>query len=103
MTRFMRDLTSKFRRHVTRKDVWAWLLGDAIPSPSERQILITQLNSQGWKVTPRDFVRSTAASNHPLFINLRLLRHSLDRSVLETMFFGDRHNKKGSENADQEV
>lgn len=102
-TRFMRSLRASLSHHYTLGELWSYLLGDAIPSPVVRQALIDLLNSQGWKVDTRDFIRSTAASNHPLFINLRLLRHSLDRDTLELTFFDDRHHKKGHSNADQKV
>jgi len=92
-SRFLQELKSSFSRHWTYAELWSLLLGDKIPTESQQQVLLDHFRSHGWKVTPRDFVRGTAASNHPVFINLRMLRHTLSRSELESLFFNDnRHN-----------
>ena len=80
---FISTLRYAFSHHYTLKDVWAMLLGDKVPSPYQRQVLIAHFKSYGLEVSPRDFIRGTAASNNPIFINLRLLRRSGDRYVLE--------------------
>lgn len=94
-TGFMQELKSLFSRHWTYDELWSLLLGDKIPNKSQQQVLLDHFRSHGWKVTPRDFIRGTAASNHPVFINLRMLRHTLSRSELASLFFNDnRHNNR---------
>ena len=90
---FLQELRTAFVRHITYDTVWSLLLGDKVPSKHQQQVLLDHFRSHGWKVTPRDFIRGTAASNHPVFINLRMLRHTLSRSELDALFFNDnRHN-----------
>ena len=79
---FVSTLRGAFSTHPTLDTLWAWLLGDVVPSEREAGVLIDHFRSYGLEVSPRDFVRGTAASNNPIFIHLRLLRRSLDRSDL---------------------
>jgi len=84
---FIRTLLSSFRHHHSVQEAWDWLLGNKIPSPAQRQVLISHFKSYGLEVSPRDFIRGTAASNNPIFIQLRLLRRNPDgcSSFLQTL------------------
>ena len=99
-----REIQIDSPRHPSFATIWSWLSGESIPPENARRLLVDKLNSRGWKVRARDFVRGTAASNHPAFILLRMLRGTLSRSDLIHMFFDDRQNKacvhERSENAD---
>ena len=86
-SKFLSDLRTALPGGKTYKTVWAWLLGDSIPPPCCQKILIAHLREQGWNVGPRDFIRGAAASNHPLFVHLRLLRSSLSSESLDQLFF----------------
>lgn len=92
-SKFLQELRSSFSRHWTYDELWALLLGDTLPSKHQQQVLLAHFRSHGWNVSPRDFIRGTAASNHPVFINLRLLRHSLSRSELDILFFAGNYKK----------
>ena len=70
------------------------LLGDSIPHRNAIGVLVDQLTQLGWNVSPRDFLRGTAASNNRNLILMRMLRDKLTRYELEKMFFGIRHNKR---------
>ena len=93
-TEFIRTLRASFSTHPTLDTLWSLLLGEVVPTPAQQQILLDHFRSYGFEVLPRDFVRGTAASNNPIFINLRLLRRSLDRSSLELLFFSNRQLRK---------
>lgn len=93
-TEFIRTLRAAFSTHPTLDELWALLLGETVPSPAQQKILLAHFRSYGFEVLPRDFIRGTAASNNPIFINLRLLRRSLDRSSLECLFFANRQRRK---------
>ena len=93
-TEFIRTLRAAFSTHPTLDTLWSLLLGDVVPTPAQQKILLDHFRSYGFEVLPRDFIRGTAASNNPIFINLRLLRQSLDRSNLECLFFSNRQCRK---------
>ena len=79
---------------TTYETLWSMLLGELVPSQKHIGVLVDHFNQLGWNVTPRDFLRGTAASNNQSFILLRLLRNSLSRSELEKQFFGIRQHKR---------
>ena len=81
---FISTLRRSFKHHHTLNEVWDWLLGNKIPSPNQRQVLIAHFKSYGLEVSPRDFIRGTAASNNPIFIQLRLLRRGEAESNIIT-------------------
>ena len=93
-TEFIRTLRASFSTRPTLDTLWALLLGDVVPTPYQQKVLLAHFRSYGFEVLPRDFIRGTAASNNPIFINLRLLRRSMDRSSLESLFFSNRLRRK---------
>ena len=99
---FISTLISAFKFHPNYKRVWDWLLGNKIPSPSQQRVLIAHFKSYGIEVSPRDFIRGTAASNNPIFIHLRLLRRSGDGSdVLSSFPKSSAQHEKGSRHAEK--
>lgn len=97
-TEFIRTLRASFSTRPTLDTLWALLLGDVVPTPYQQKVLLAHFRSYGFEVLPRDFIRGTAASNNPIFINLRLLRRSMDRSSLESLFFSNRLRRKEESN-----
>ena len=98
-SKFLQERRNSFSHHWTYDELWAMLLGDKLPSKAEQHVLLTHFRSHGWNVSPRDFIRGTAASNHPMFINLRMLRRTLRRSELDALFFAGNLHEKGLDDA----
>lgn len=98
---FISTLRRSFKHHHTEAEVWDWLLGNKIPSPHQRQVLIAHFKSYGLEVSPRDFIRGTAASNNPIFIHLRLLRRNSGGSdAISLLSHKSAHNMKGFQDAE---
>ena len=94
---FIRELHKSLEPCLTNYDrLWLILTGEVVPRPSECGVIVSHFRKHGWKVNARDFSRSTAASNHPMFVNLRMLLRTLGKTSLMNLFFGGSDSKLSS-------
>lgn len=77
---------------TTYENLWSIILGESIPTCGCMGALVDHFRRLGWDVSPRDFLRGTAASNNHNFILMRVLRNTLTRSELDKAFFDIRQH-----------